>query len=141
MHRLTWPALMLASLALTHAAAHAQSRNPLGPGAAFTRRLPELPPVAAGTAWPRLDPGAVLCRTQDDLRLRSEFLQARASGLQAPPGPAPSCRIIAAPTPIDIVERPLPSATQVRLKPGQAAGGQAAEVGWTDAWLPEKAPR
>ena len=141
MHRLNWPALVLASLALTHAAAHAQSRNPLGPGQALAKRQPELPPSASGIAWPRLDPGAVLCRTQEDLRRRNEVLASRASGNQGPTGPAPSCRIIAVPTPIDIVERPLPSATQVRLKAQQAPGTPAVEVGWTDAWLPEKAPR
>ncbi len=141
MHRLTWPALVLATLGFV-ASAQAQ-RNALAPGPAMTRRLPELPPTASGVAWPRLDVGAIFCRTQEDLRRRSELMATRASGGGAS-GAAPDCRIIAAPTAVDVVDRPLPSATQVRLKlrpsPG-AASAQVGETGWTDAWLPEKAPR
>ncbi len=135
MHRPIWPVLMLATLGFVPSA-WAQ-RNPLAPGPALTRRVPELPPTAAGVGWPRLDPGAVFCRTQHDLRRRGELIAARGSGAGGS-GVAPDCRVIPAPIAVDVLDRPLPSATQVRLKPRQSPGG---ETGWTDTWLPEKAPR
>lgn len=82
---------------------------------------------AQPTVWPRLDPGAVLCRTEDDL-LR---LAANRSG-GAGGGPA-DCRIISQPTGISILKRQGPGRVMV-----QVSGRQ--DTGWTDAWLPEKAP-
>ena len=78
-------------------------------------------------AWPRLDPGAVLCRSEADL----ERLNANRHGGSGG-GPA-ECRIIAQPTAITIVTRSGPGRTEV-----QVTG--AKETGWTDAWLPSKAP-
>ncbi|MDR3537613.1 MAG: hypothetical protein P4L71_14035 [Acetobacteraceae bacterium] len=78
--------------------------------------------------WPRLDPGAVLCRTQGDL----VRLAANRSG--GPDGGPADCRIINIPTGIKIIQRQGPGSTQV-----QVTGGSS-QVGWTDAWLPEKAP-
>ena len=136
---LALPALLLCGAAL------AQPRNPLAPKPPPSRfTFESAPPVVSGIAWPRLDTGAVLCRTQEDLRRRSEIAAARGAGAEPPPGAAPNCRVIRAPTAIDIVERPVPSATQVRLRltpvPGSSAN-RVSETGWTDAWLPEKAPR
>ncbi len=131
-------AVLLTTLSLAHGAMAQQARNPLGPKPEFAKIRPELPPSAAGTAWPRLDVGAIFCRTQDDLRRRGEYAAARGAGLSVPAGPAPDCQVIGSPTPVDVLDRPLPSATQVRLKPKQPKSG---ETGWTDAWLPEKAPR
>lgn len=78
-------------------------------------------------AWPRLDPGAVLCRSQADL-------ERLAANRQGGPGGGPAdCRLIAQPTSIQIVARHGPGRTEV-----QVTGGK--ETGWTDAWLPSKAP-
>jgi len=77
-------------------------------------------------AWPRLDRGTVLCRTEGDL-LRL------AASRRGEPGPRPDCQVIREPTPIQITHRAGPGRTQV------AVTGQTLE-GWTDAWLPEKAP-
>jgi hypothetical protein len=79
-------------------------------------------------AWPRLDPGAVFCRTELDLM----HLAANRSG--GPDGGVADCRIINLPTAIQIVQRRGPGRTQVQVT------GAANQVGWTDAWLPEKAP-
>jgi len=79
------------------------------------------------SVWPRLDPGAVLCRSEDDLAR----LAANRSGGEGG-GPA-DCRVINSPTPIQIIQRYGPGRTQV-----QVTG--ATQSGWTDAWLPEKAP-
>jgi hypothetical protein len=99
----------------------------LGPKKAAPPPAPRAPP----TVWPRLDPGAVLCRTEDDLDRHASNMTARVSGgvMQST-----DCRIIARPTGIQILSRQGPGRTQVRLSaPGE-------ETGWTDVWLPDKAP-
>ena len=92
---------------------------------------PGLPDVKAQPlAWPRLDPGAVFCRTETDL----EKLGARRSG-EAVDGPI-DCQIIRAATAISIVQRKGPGKVEVRL----SSSGSSAVTGWTNAWLPEKGP-
>jgi len=89
-----------------------------------------LPDVKAQPlAWPRLDPGAVLCRSEDDLRR----LVARRSG-QVVDAPV-DCQVVRQPTGISIVQRVGPGTVEVRTN-DPAAGG----LGWTDAWLPDRAP-
>lgn len=78
-------------------------------------------------AWPRLDRGAALCRTEDDLMR----LAASRRGEQVA---APNCQVIRGATPIQIVRRVGPGRTQVSLTDQNGAQG------WTDAWLPEKPP-
>jgi hypothetical protein len=78
-------------------------------------------------AWPRLDPGAVLCKTEADLAR----LAAIRRGEQVD---RPNCQFIRNPTPILIQHRAGPGRTQVALPE------QTGVDGWTDAWLPERAP-
>jgi hypothetical protein len=78
-------------------------------------------------AWPRLDPGAVLCKTEADL----SRLAASRRGEQVDP---PNCQLIRAPTAIQIARRAGPGRTEVTLT------DQNSVDGWTDAWLPERAP-
>lgn len=97
--------------------------NIVGPKAKFDRST-----VPAPTdAWPRLDPGAVLCRTPEDLQRLAEFRR----GAQIE---RPNCQLIQAPTAVSIVKRVGPGQTEV------AVTAQAGVDGWTDAWLPERAP-
>jgi hypothetical protein len=77
--------------------------------------------------WPRLDPGAVLCKTEADLSL----LAARRRGEAVE---RPNCRLIQAPTAVQIEKRSGPGRTQVSLT------GQDGQDGWTDVWLPDRAP-
>ena len=92
---------------------------------------PPPPPRAPPTVWPRLDPGAVLCHTEDDLDRHASNMTARVSGGATQ---STDCRIIARPTGIQIISRQGPGRTQVKLSaPGD-------ETGWTDVWLPDKAP-
>lgn len=96
----------------------------------FTAKKPEarLPDVKASPlAWPRLDPGAVMCRNEADL----ERLAARRLGQEA--GPA-DCRLVNTPMAVTIVQRRGPGRTQVRLTDAPTV------TGWTDVWLPDKAP-
>ncbi len=80
-------------------------------------------------AWPRLEAGAVLCRTEDDL----DRLAARHRGESA--GGPIGCQIIRAATPITVIQRKSPGRTEVRTNNPEAGGS-----GWTDVWLPERAP-
>ncbi|HQT77761.1 MAG TPA: hypothetical protein PLD10_11970 [Rhodopila sp.] len=84
---------------------------------------------AQATVWPRLDPGAVLCHSADDLRK----LAARRSG-ETVNGPI-DCQIVRAATGISIIRRDGPGMIEVQTT-NPSAGG----VGWTDAWLPSKEP-
>jgi hypothetical protein len=100
------------------------------PGLLIKKPKPGAPEIKAQPlAWPRLDPGAVLCRSEVDL----DRLAQRRSG-EAVEGPV-DCQIVRAATGITIVQRKGPGRTEV--KPN---GSQPMESGWTDAWLPQKAP-
>ena len=81
-------------------------------------------PSRANT-WPRLDPGAVLCKTEADL-------QRLVASRRGQPGERPNCQLIQAPTAISIVKRAGLGETQVALT------DQNGQDGWTDAWLPER---
>jgi hypothetical protein len=92
------------------------------PGMSPAKKGPA-PPVARAppTIWPRLDPGSVLCRTRDDLERHAATVPT-------------DCQIIAQPTGIQILSRQGPGATEVKLN------GPNDATGWTDVWLPDKAP-
>ena len=101
----------------------------------FLPKKPAAPPPSTTRAppavWPRLDPGAVLCRTEDDLDRHALNMTARVSGTATQ---TTDCRIIARPTGIQILSRQGPGRTQVKLS------AQGDVTGWTDVWLPDKAP-
>jgi hypothetical protein len=99
------------------------------PGLLTQKKAPPPAPRAPPTIWPRLDPGAVLCHTAEDLDRHALNMTARVSGGSSL---AADCRIIAQPTGVQIVGRQGPGRTQVRLN-GDVTG-------WTNVWLPEKAP-
>jgi hypothetical protein len=124
--------LLFALAACVVPAASAQNVILDAPGLLGTKKLP--PPAlprALPAVWPRLDPGAVLCSTEDDLDRHAANMTARVSGGGTQ---ATDCRIIAQPTGIQILSRQGPGRTQVKLNvPGNVTG-------WTDVWLPEKAP-
>lgn len=88
------------------------------------------PPRAQPTVWPRLDPGAVLCRTADDLERYAANITARASGGDTQ---AVDCQIISQPIGIQILSRQGLGRTEVKLSTSD-------NIGWTDVWLPDKAP-
>jgi hypothetical protein len=102
------------------------------PGLLGGKKAAQPPPLRPQpTVWPRLDPGAVLCRTEDDLDRHAANLTARVSGGATVPA---DCRIIGQPTGIQILSRQGLGRTEVKLNTPDAASG------WTDAWLPDKAP-
>lgn len=124
---------LLASLFVAAAPALAQVRPPndsninLGGMLAKPPPKPTMPDVPAPpSAWPRLEPGAVLCRSEDDLQRRAALMRGEQSG------PA-DCLPITVPTAIQIVQRAGLGRTEVKVTGGD-------ETGWTDAWLPATPP-
>jgi hypothetical protein len=125
-----WPALLALSLACLAPPALAQNVILDAPGLLPKNKPPPPAPARARpAAWPRLDPGAVFCNTADDLDRHALNMTSRVSGGSTR---ATDCHIIAQPTGIRILSRQGPGRTQVKL-PGDVTG-------WTDVWLPEKAP-
>ena len=116
--------------------AHAQPSNDSNillnaPGFLVKKPKPGLPDVKAQPqAWPRLDPGAVLCRTETDL----DRLADRRRG--EPVSGSVDCQVVRVTTAIAILQRKGPGKTEVK---GSDLKGATAS-GWTDAWLPNKAP-
>ena len=99
------------------------------PGLVLKKPPTRAPDVkAAPQAWPRLDPGSALCRSEGDLARLSANRTGTAGG-----GPA-DCQVMRVATAVQIVQRTSPGRTQVRLT------DKPAVTGWTDVWLPEKAP-
>jgi hypothetical protein len=78
--------------------------------------------------WPRLDSGAILCKTRDDL-LRHQIDSGAASA-----GPPPDCHLIRKLTPIQILDRDGPSHTHV------VTTDDAKQTGWTNAYLTSEPP-
>jgi hypothetical protein len=115
---------------------HGERNGQAAPGPASQHAVPSLP-TAARVPWPRLEVGATVCRTRDDLRLQADLIQARGDGTPYA-GTPPNCRSLGQQTPIDIVTRESPAATEIRLKDRTGGGGVTA---WTDTWLPSQPPR
>jgi len=86
------------------------------------------PPLRPRTeVWPRLDPGSVVCKTEADLLRLAE-------SRRGVPGDRPNCQLIREATAIHIERRVGPGRTEVTLT------DQNGLDGWTDAWLPDRAP-
>jgi hypothetical protein len=127
------PWLLALPLVLAAAPALAQGQPPSDSALSFAGVIgkkapaPTVPDVPAPpSAWPRLDPGAVLCATEDDLVRRAEIMRGEQAG-------SADCRQITQPTAIHIVQRAGLGRTQVQIN------GHA-DTGWTDAWLPASPP-
>jgi hypothetical protein len=96
--------------------------NIVNPPAKFDRS----PAPARSDVWPRLDPGAAICKTQADLLRLAEVHRGVA-------GERPNCQVIQSPTAVSIVRRAGPGQTEVSLT------NQNGLDGWTDAYLPDRA--
>jgi hypothetical protein len=123
--------IIVACLGAFAAPASAQPADSLsgGGGPMVRKPKPGVPEVKAQPlAWPRLDPGSVLCRSEADL-IR---LAQRRSG-EVADGPV-DCQVVRVAIGITIVQR---KGGRTEVKPSDA---QPMESGWTDAYLPQKAP-
>jgi hypothetical protein len=106
-----------------------------GSGNAATQQAPRTAPTALKVqpeVWPRLDPGAMLCGSEDALK---QYQEAMATASPDAPPPLPEgCKRVLEQMPISIVQRDGPSRVMVK------ATQPPDRTGWTDAWLPEKRP-
>lgn len=91
---------------------------------------PKPTPVIIPELWPRLDTGALLCTSRDDL----VRYQKKIAGDPVPAGPAPDCRTVRKPTGIQILDRDGPSRTQI------VTTDAAKQTGWTNTYLPDTPP-
>lgn len=109
---------------------HGGGRRQRGSRAA-TPAVATLPPVH--DPWPRLDAGALLCRTQADLQQHQAAIVARISGGHSaePSG----CWVVRAMTAVTVVERDGPARTEVRLP-----GSSEQQLGWTDQVMSDEPP-
>jgi hypothetical protein len=105
---------------------HQRRRGPSNGQAQQVAAPPQLQVVKA--PWPRLDSGAILCKSRDDLIRYQKQAAAGAGG--AGTGPEPDCRVVEAPMAIQILNREGVARTEV------AVTGAAKQTGWTDAYLP-----
>ncbi len=115
-------------------AAQAQSpgtgrRPPANRGLGMPAALPD-PTTSAGNVGIRLEPGAVLCRTAEELQRRQAAMTTEGQNDQ-PSLPA-GCYLVPARTPVEVVERRGYGRTQVKTL------GRTTEIGWTDAFLPQR---
>jgi len=120
-------------LALLCGAPFAAAQNVMlnAPGLLPSKKDAPPPPRAQPSVWPRLDAGAILCRTEDDLDRHAANMIARVSGGDMQTA---DCHAVAQPIGVQIVSREGPGKTQVKLN------GPGNTTGWTDVWLPDKAP-
>ncbi len=89
-------------------------------------------PAAVPEPWPRLDSGAILCKSRDDLVNYQTQTVAGSSGSAT--GQAPDCLVIQTRTAIKILDRDGPSRSHVISTDAQK------QTGWTNAYLPATPP-
>jgi hypothetical protein len=135
----SWARLTLAVLLLFGVASSAQAQLGGGRGdrQGSGQQAPEknatpAPVTIVPEPWPRLDVGAILCKSRDDL-VRYQMKMAGDPGAAAP-GPAPDCRVVRKQTAIQILNRDGPSRTEV------VSTDAAKQTGWTNTYLPSTPP-
>ena len=138
MIRVTLVALALAcGMAAAHeASAQSRGRGRGTPRSGSEENLPPSvpPPVSTlsptrGIAGPRLEPGAVLCGTEQDLQHRGEVNRRIADGEADPGDPLTGCRLVRQERGVEVLARHGLGRVQVKVKPN-------GEVGWTDVYVP-----
>jgi hypothetical protein len=89
--------------------------------------LPAVPEI-----WPRLENGALICKSRDDLVRYQTQIANSASATTA--GQAPDCHTIQKQTGIQILDHDGPSRTQI------VTTDDSKESGWTNSYLPSTPP-
>jgi hypothetical protein len=88
---------------------------------------PDVPEI-----WPRLEDGALICKSRDDLARYQTQIANSASATTA--GQAPDCHTIRKQTGIQILGHDCPSRTQI------VTTDESKETGWTNSYLPSTSP-
>ncbi len=89
--------------------------------------LSTLPPTR-GISGPRLEPGAVLCRSELDLQHRAEVNRRSADNVPDPGNPLENCHLLSRASGVEVVDKHGLGRTEVKVKP-------SGELGWTDAYV------
>src|SRR5271167_1926712 len=137
--RLPWRGLAMALLLLlgAMASAHAQIGGGHGRRQKNQQQSPQQSPAPTAPAavpeiWPRLEDGALICKSRDDLvRYQTQIANA-ANATTA--GQAPDCHAIRKQTGIQILDHDGPSRTQI------VTMDESKETGWTNSYLPSTPP-
>jgi hypothetical protein len=89
---------------------------------------PALPEI-----WPRLENGALICKSRDDLvKYQTQIINGGAGSATA--GQGPDCHVIRKQTGIQILAHDGPSRTQI------VTTDESKETGWTNSYLPSTPP-
>ena len=127
--------LLLGAMASAHAqigGGHGRRQNnqqqtPQQSPTPTTPTTPALPEI-----WPRLEDGALICKSRDDLVRYQRQIANGASATSA--GQAPDCHTIGKRTGIQILGHDGPSRTQI------VTTDESKETGWTNSYLPSTPP-
>jgi hypothetical protein len=137
--RLPWPSLAMALLLFlgAMASAHAQIGGGRGRRQQNQQQTPQQSPAPTAPAavpeiWPRLEDGALICKSRDDLVRDQTQIANGASARTAEKGP--DCHTIRKQTGIQILDHDGPSRTQI------VTTDQSKETGWTNSYLPSTPP-
>jgi hypothetical protein len=131
-------AALVCTLAATDVAMAQNSRSSEAPRSRIDNSDDKLPPSVPppistlpptrGISGPRLEPGAVVCQTEEDLQHRAIVSQRRADGVMDAGNPLEGCHLLAQQRGVEIVDRHGLGRTEVKVKP-------TGETGWTDAFI------
>jgi hypothetical protein len=125
------PLLVFGAIASAHAQipghTHAQKDQQQTPQKTPTPEMPAVPEI-----WPRLEDGALICKSREDLVRYQTQVTNGASDATA--GPAPDCHTIRKRTGIQILAHDGPSRTQI------VTTDDSKETGWTNSYLPSTPP-
>jgi hypothetical protein len=124
---ITGAALLLLA-ALPAAAQTGGGQRGQQPPASSTKK----PNPAVPEPWPRLEAGALLCKSRDDLVAYQKQIASGTTVVAAQQ--ATGCRSIRKQTAVQILDRDGPSRTQV------VTSDSAKESGWTNTYLPDEKP-
>ena len=135
---LPWCGLAIALLLLLSAmaSAHAQIGGGHGRRQNNQQQTPQQSPAPTAPflpeIWPRLEEGALICKSRDDL-VRYQTQIANGSSITTP-GQPPDCHTIRKQTGIQILAHDGPSRTQI------VTTDESKETGWTNSHLPSTPP-
>ena len=124
-------------LLLLSAVSAVQARGGRGNGQTGQQETPQpsstsKPPAAIPEPWPRLDAGAVLCNSRDELVKYQTQLADGVNVLAAAQGS--SCQIIRKQTGVQILDHDGQSRTQI------VTTDDAKQTGWTNTFFPDTPP-
>jgi hypothetical protein len=123
-------------LVATSALAQRGGRGRGGSGGGDDSLPPSVPPPVStiaptrGISGPRLLPGAVICKSEQDLQNRAIVARKLSDGVADAGDSMAGCRMLNQERGVDILTRHGLGRTEVKLKP-------SGEAGWTDVYLPQ----